>query len=472
MTLMRKILSFIAFAMVHFGNAQSIADSTVLSEQAYLTLVIANHPLAKKALNLEEFGEYSILAAKGGFDPYLSSKNKQKYYDGKNYYLLSNSGLNIPTRLGMSFQAGFDWNEGEFINEQNSLPENGLWYAGVSVPLLQGLLIDENRATLRKAFLDKNYYENQSQLLMNNLLLEASNYYWTWVQMNYKKKVIEEAYQFTMTNFINYKTAFEQGDKPAIDTLEAYIQLQNFAVQRQQIANDLQSARLTLLTFLWNEESQVAQEVGKTPTDINAARLKLVDSLQFSQDDLIQRHPELRSYDIKVQKLAIDNRMKREKLKPKLNLEYNLLQTPATGFSEIRGLDNYNWGVSFSFPIFLREQRGELRMSTIKLENTNYEFQQKRQSILNKARQYEYSFENIGQQLMTYTTVVDQYEMLLKAELRKFEIGESSIFLINYRQISLVNAELKLIELKTKYRMYYRQWLHSLGASTEIWLAE
>ncbi|MFT6034957.1 MAG: outer membrane protein TolC, partial [Marivirga sp.] len=252
----------------------------------------------------------------------------------------------------------------------------------------------------------------------------------------------------------------------------AYIQLQNFAVQRQQIANDLQSARLTLLTFLWNEESQVAQEVGKTPTDINAARLKLVDSLQFSQDDLIQRHPELRSYDIKVQKLAIDNRMKREKLKPKLNLEYNLLQTPATGFSEIRGLDNYNWGVSFSFPIFLREQRGELRMSTIKLENTNYEFQQKRQSILNKARQYEYSFENIGQQLMTYTTVVDQYEMLLKAELRKFEIGESSIFLINYRQISLVNAELKLIELKTKYRMYYRQWLHSLGASTEIWLAE
>lgn len=468
-----KIIVFVLFcSSFSLLKGQDQLDSIQFTENSYLQLVLENHPLAKKAINLKDYGEFSIMAAKGGFDPYLYSKNKQKYYKGTNYYLLSNSGINLPTRLGVSLQAGYDWNEGEYLNNENTLPQNGLWYAGVSVPLLQGLLIDENRASLQKAFLDKDYYENQSQLLLNNLLLEATNYYWTWVQMSHKKEVIEEAYQFAQTNFLNYKTAYQQGDKPAIDTLEAFIQLQNFEVQKQQIANDLQSATLTLLTFIWNDANQIANEVGSTPVTIRTKPTPIIDSLVSNQEELIAKHPELQSYNIKVQQLSIDNRMKREKLKPKLNVEYNLLQNPSNGISEIRGLDNYKWGLSFSFPIFLRQERGELQMSNIKLENTNYEYLQKRQSITNKARQYEFAFKNVSEQLATYTSVVNQYEMLLKAEVRKFEIGESSIFLINYRQISLVNAELKLIELKTKYNMYYRQWLHSLGAPSELWLAQ
>ncbi|PTB90995.1 hypothetical protein C9994_16330 [Marivirga lumbricoides] len=170
--------------------------------------------------------------------------------------------------------------------------------------------------------------------------------------------------------------------------------------------------------------------------------------------------------------LQIENRLKREKLKPKLNLEYNVIQDPANDISEVTGLDNYKWGVSFSMPLLLRSERGALRMNELKLENTNYQYQQKRLEILNKARQYENTFENISKQLNTYQQVVTQYEQLLKAELRKFNIGESSIFLINYRQMSLVNARLKFIELQSKYRYYYRQWLHSLGAAPDLWLRE
>ena len=184
----------------------------------------------------------------------------------------------------------------------------------------------------------------------------------------------------------------------------------------------------------------------------------------------IQEHPAIRESEFKIQKLQIENRLKKEKLKPKLNLEYNLLQDPAGNITEIQGLDNYNWGLSFSMPLFLRQPRGELRMNEIKLENTNFELQQKQLSIRNKARQYENTFENIAQQLKTYQNIVIQYESLLTAELRKFEIGESSIFLINYRQMSLVNARMKYIELQAKYRLYYRQWLHSLGAKPELWV--
>jgi len=463
------ILWWVLFSTLS-ATAQLADDA--LSEFEYLELVLSNHPAAKRAENLREMGDFSVMAAKGNFDPYVYSKNKQKYFKDTDYYRLTNSGINLPTRMGISFQGGYDWNDGEFLNPENSVPNDGLWYAGVSVPLLQGLLFDENREALQLAFIDRNYYNNQANLILNDILLEASNYYWRWVQMNYQQEIIQDAYEFAALNFQNYKTSFIQGDKPAIDTLEAFIQLQNFAVQRQQIINDLESARLTLFTFLWEDADSPYDEIALRPTAFDELTISEMDSLRINLPVFVEDHPELRKYDLRIQQLAVENRMKREKLKPKLDVEYNFIQAPSADFREIQGLDNYNWGFSFSFPLFLRSERGALKMNNIKLENTTYEYQQKRLSIKNKARQYEFAFSNIAQQLNTYQSVVSQYERLLLAELRKFEIGESSIFLINYRQMSLVNAEMKLVELQSKYRLYYRQWLHSLGADPKLWFTQ
>jgi outer membrane protein TolC len=452
------------------STAQEILNTDKLSEQNFLSLVMENHPLIQQAQNLREMGDFAVMAAKGNFDPQLFSKNKQKYYDQKNYYQYSESGISLPTRTGITIQGGYDWTEGQFLSRESTLPTAGLWYAGVSVPVLQGLFIDDRRAALQKAFVDRRSFENEAQLMLIDILLEGSHYYWQFAKFQYQKIVIEEAIELAKDNFRNYKTSYEQGDKPAVDTLEASIQLQNLSIQNQQLEVDLVNSKLNLFTFLWGQE-QPLQETDLKATSINDISQSKIDSLRASLPIFIQEHPAIREKELKIQNLQIDNRLKREKLKPKLNLEYNLLQDPAGNINEIRGLDNYNWGLSFSMPLLLRQPRGELRMNEIKLENTNFELQQKRLSIRNKARQYENTFENISEQLETYRNIVLQYESLLQAELRKFEIGESSIFLINYRQMSLVNARMKYIDLQAKYRLYYRQWLHSLGAKPDLWMA-
>lgn len=450
-------------------QAQETLISDQLSEQEFLSLVMENHPLIQQAQNLREMGDFAVMAAKGNFDPELFSKNKQKYYDQKNYYQYSESGISLPTRTGITFQGGYDWTAGEFLSNEGTLPNDGLWYAGVSVPVLQGLFIDDRRAALQRAFVDRRAFENEAQLMLIDILLQGSSYYWQFAKFQYQKRVIEEAIELAQDNFENYKTSYEQGDKPAVDTLEASIQLQNLSIQNQQLAVDLVNAKLNLFTFLWGQE-QPLKEFELKASAINTISQNKIDSLRASLPIFIQEHPAIRESEFKIQKLQIDNRLKREKLKPKLNLEYNLLQDAASNINEIQGLDNYKWGLSFSMPLLLRQSRGELKMNEIKLENTNFELQQKQLSIRNKARQYENTFENIAQQLETYQNIVVQYESLLAAELRKFEIGESSIFLINYRQMSLVNARMKYIELQAKYRLYYRQWLHSLGAKPELWL--
>ena len=47
--------------------------------------------------------------------------------------------------------------------------------------------------------------------------------------------------------------------------------------------------------------------------------------------------------------------------------------------------------------------------------------------------------------------MVINYETLLNAEKRNFETGESSLFLINAREMSLIDAQIKQIEVNAKF---------------------
>ena len=67
-------------------------------------------------------------------------------------------------------------------------------------------------------------------------------------------------------------------------------------------------------------------------------------------------NPGFRQYEFKLRELEIERRLKREKLKPKLDLKYNLL-ADGTRFGTPDGLAGYKYGVKFSYPILARTAR-------------------------------------------------------------------------------------------------------------------
>ena len=52
---------------------------------------------------------------------------------------------------------------------------------------------------------------------------------------------------------------------------------------------------------------------------------------------------------------------------------------------------------------------------------------------------------------------------LLSGEKRKFEEGESSLFIVNSRENSLITAEVKLIELIAKFQKAYAGLEYAIG---------
>lgn len=427
-----------------YGQNDSINK---LSFSQFLGLVKQYHPVAKQASLIPQSALANQLSSKGALDPKLFYDFRNKFYDGKNYYALSNGGFTIPTWFGLDIKAGFEQNTGVYLDPENSVPSGGLLYSQVSLPLLQGLLIDERRATIKQAKLFVALSEYDKINTLNELLYKAGKAYWDWNMSFYNLKVYENAVALSLQRLEGVKMTHTFGDRPAIDTVEASIQWQDRLLNFQQAQLDYRTKSLLLSNFLWLENDVPVELTDKTTPSDESIDTTLIFNPTII-DSLVSNHPSLKMYDFKLKQLRIEQRLKQDKFKPKLNLNYNPLFSAES--MNIAYENNYKWGVSFAFPILLRKERGDVQLTKIKWENTNYERKNKNVELLNKTKASLNEFNSYKTQVTLYARNVDNYERLWDSERKLFERGESSLFMINSREMSYINAQIKLNELKNK----------------------
>ena len=164
-------------------------------------------------------------------------------------------------------------------------------------------------------------------------------------------------------------------------------------------------------------------------------------------ETLAETHPVLKVYTAKLAQLTIDERLKREKLKPKLNAHYNVLSN-GLAFTPLF-TDNYKWGLSFSTSTLFRAEKGDVQLAKIKIENTQLLREQKALELKNKLLLALNELDNAVIQLDLSTKMVDNYRQLLVLENNRFQLGESSLFLLNSREMKLIEAQIKLVKGQT-----------------------
>lgn len=450
---MRILLLLIVLPLWTSAQQDSIQRLTFAD---FMERVVIHHPVSQQADLRPARGDAAVLAARGAFDPKAKADLYQKYFDDKQYYSLANAGLQIPTWFGLSFKGGFEQNRGSFLNPENTLPVAGLWYAGVTVPIGQGLFIDERRAVLKQARIYREATEQERRIMLNDLLFAAAAAYWDWYKAFNDLLILEEAVDAAFTQFEAVKRSAELGDIPSIDTLEAGIQWQNLQVAARSASIELFKARMELSTYLW-EDGSIPLEINESvspPTALFTPEMELSIEFPDNPAQSLVSHPELLMYNLKLDELDVERRWKTEQLKPRLDLSYNPISEPVGG-DPLAGFspDNYTWGVSFSMPLLLRKERGGLQMTDIKIDNTLLEQQQKVLQLNNKAFAFQNELALSTSQIEQFEQVTDDYFRLWQAEIVLFEIGESSLFLINTRQQRYITARQKLNEIKAKNRM-------------------
>jgi len=449
---MKKSIFLLFFFSIVITNAQ-VLDSKVMSLQEYLGYVKQFHPIVKQANLVIAESEAKLLKSRGAFDPKLEIDYDKKQFKVSEYYNKLNATFKVPTWYGIELKANFEENSGVFLNPEANIPFDGLYSVGVSVSLARGLLMNERMSMLKQAKLFKEQAKADRQLLVNEILMQSAKAYFDWLKTYNEQRVFVSFLENAELRFDGVKKSFDAGERASIDTLEAGIIVNNRKLNLEKATIKYIKSTLKLSNFLWLENNIPIELQEDIVPDINTS--KTIDvSLNINAIMIdtvnLEIHPKLISLDRKYESLKIDKRLKANRLLPQIDLEYNFLtQTPEL----INSLNQnqYKGGVKVKFPLFLRKERGDLKLSKLKLQNTEYEIASTRVNLNNKIKAVTQEINSLERQNGYAIQIVKDYQTLLTAEERKFFLGESSIFLVNSRESKLIDSKLKAIDVLNDY---------------------
>lgn len=467
---MKQLLVFVALINSMFGQAQVDSLANVLRFDEYLGYVKKFHPIVKQAELVIDESQAKLMKSRGAFDPKIEVDYDRKQFKGQEYWDQLNGTFKVPTWFGVELKATFEENSGDFLNPEAFVPDDGLYSAGISVPIGRDLLINDRMAALKQARLFREQAQADRDIFVNNILYEASLVYFEWLKAYNEYKLFESFLDNAQFRLRGIERGEEVGQNAKIDVVEARIAANNRRLSLEQSLVKLTNATLSLSTFLWLENNiPVELQPGVIP-DVNTEPIvDAIFNINRLRDDevIIEEHPKLISLDYKLQSLDVERRLSANRLLPRFDVEYNFL-TEAPEVARSFNTGEYKGGVNISFPLFLRKERGDLKLAKLKLQDTQFEISSTRVSIINKIDALRQELNSYVNQNIITAQIIDDSAELLKAEEQKFRLGESSLFLVNSREAKLIESRLKGIDIQNKFFKTKAKLFNSLAVNPDL----
>ncbi|NQV53443.1 MAG: TolC family protein [Flavobacteriales bacterium] len=388
-------------------------------------------------------------------DPYVSASYGDKAYDDKEYYTKSSLKLALPTALGVEFFAGYTENIGPQVDPEILTSSSGQYQAGVSLPLGPDLLFNERRLAIRKAGLMTEMADAERRLMVNDLFFRASLAYLNWSLANQSITVQEDALSLAEEQFQFVKGVFTGGDRPAIDTVEAFLQVQTRRFQLLESRRALNSAEIILSNFLWDQEGNPVRLADRmlpqSLEEFAPFTQQVQDSFMVWKEEITQQHPSILINQLAIQSLKLERQTAFSGAIPQIDLKYMAL-TPGVSNRDIQamGINDRMFGVGLKYPLLIRKQRSKLSLIDLKRSEKELDLKVKSLGLSTKLDQHIMEYGINAQQADLYGEMVSNFDRLLRAERIKFSLGESSVFLLNARENKLFDAQAKQLETQAK----------------------
>ena len=447
---MKQIFLAFLFFGLSAGAQEKISNELTFTE--FLGYVKKYHPLVKNA-NLEiSKSQANLMMARGGFDPKIEVDFSEKQFKGSEYYSILNSSFKIPTWYGIEIKAGFDNSEGVYLNPQNTLPNQGLTSLGVTIPLGQGLFINQRMADVRKAKMQMQLSLAERKLQAIVVLYDASLAYFNWKKNFNEVALYQEYNQNAQIRFKGIQSLIIQGDKPSIDSVEAGIIVKNRKLSLEDSNLKLAKAKLELATFLWLENN-IPLELSDALIPEIQLEFTIQESLKtndlLNSDFSITNHPKINALQSKIDMLNVERKLKANMLLPKIDVGYSYISEPS--YIDNYQFEDYKIGLDFYFPLFLRKERGSLKLAKYKVQESEFVLDLEKVQLTNKINAQKLEIKSLLKQQELIKDLVQDNLIMLNSEERLFSFGESSLFLINIRENNLVTAQLSKIALENRF---------------------
>jgi outer membrane protein TolC len=165
----------------------------------------------------------------------------------------------------------------------------------------------------------------------------------------------------------------------------------------------------------------------------------------------------------------LEYRLALEYFKPKFDVVLRI-QESGNNFmnSDFDVMQNHYIGGKFAIPLLYRQQRAKAGMAKTKAEMignkkvlTQRELETKYESVIN-------NISNLATMVKIWEDASKNYRTMLDAENQKFRIGESTLFVVNMREMQWIEGRTKYIQTYAKYRKELLKAYYTLGILPSI----
>lgn len=418
-----------------------------------------HHPTIAAALLDQAAMRGELMAGDGAFDPVVKARalGDVSYYQSG----IIDVGVDVPTPLwGTTFTGGWRLGAGDFPIYDGKLKTNdgGEVRLGLLVPLLRDGAIDRRRSTIEKLTLEQRVQDEAVRAARLELLRQASFAYWEWVAAGARLTVADELLALAVTRGAQLDDRVAHGDAASVDQRDNQ---RLIAQRRARVAAQnraLERAAFELSLYL-RDDSGAPRVVTRADLPVLEPAAAVVIDVDLARADAHERRPELRRLAIVGEQLGVDVRLAENQLLPGLSLSASVSQDigktspPLSSSSSVwapdpktRDIPDVEVGVGFDLPVPLRQARGRIAVA----EAARARLEQQRRLVgdrvsldVDDARSAAVA---AAERVAAAAAEVDAAVFVEAAERVRFDAGDSTLVVVNLREVATAEARLAAAE--------------------------
>lgn len=421
-----------------------------------LQSVEESFPLLAVAEQQQVISQAKALSARGAFDLTLKG-DAQWAPEGffENHSLKTQ--VEQQTGLyGAKFFSGYRIGSGDFdltFDGKRRTNHGGEIFAGASLPLLQGGIIDEARTKQQQADLEVEVAGAMVIARRIKVAKEASKAYWQWLAAGQQLRIAKDLLAIAERREEQLSKQVEKGEIPRITLVDNERLLANrneFLISAQR---EFQKSGLALSLFIRDAEKRpIIMGITSLPKAFPAPL-----SLESSRQEIdiaraMEQNPKLRALALKRSQFEIEKKLRSNQKLP--TLDFSVLASQDRNEDEpskTKGDFELYLGLEFKFPLQRRKAIGLMRVAQAKLRQIEAEERFMRNKI--RAGVLDLLSEiNAQSKRITQTSLgVDLSKQLAEAERSLFQQGQSDLLRVNLREEAVAKAEIKSVSAQKSF---------------------
>lgn len=429
-----------------FFLCTSLNAATSLRFENVQSIVSARMPLIMEAIEKRRAAEGELESQEGAFDHKIKFKSMNQIEDKYDNQVFETKLERQTPWMGSRMFVGHRQGNGVFAAYDGKYETSSLGelFAGVDVPLLRDRSIDEFRLNRLKAYIGVQKAEAEVQQKRLDILFKAAQVFWKWTMAGQKLRILESWVKQAEERQKFLEKKVKAGDTSEIKLTDNRRTLLKRQADLVKVRRDFEmaSAELALYINRTPDISEVKTEIKLSDDDIDLPPKAVRD--QLPPFKLVKLEEEILEQE---REFAISQQL------PDLRLAVEGARDVGVQSQAPGGQDQLRVGLMIEIPLENRKGKGKRTEVAGKKAALNYRREWLEREWQARIKQNAQALTTTRQQLELQQSEVSDTSKMAKAELTRFNQGDSDIFFVNIREQDQAEAQIRLIETEALHEL-------------------